>query len=224
MMRLILFADLHLDAAFAWAPAEVARRRRQALHETLRKIMALADEVNADAILAAGDLYEQDRFSADTAAFLQSTFGSTSKPVYVAPGNHDWFGSGSLYNQVSWSSNVTIFEEPHLVPRELTEGVTLWGAAHRGPANTPGFLSGGFRVDRDGVHLALFHGSEQAGFALEGENKALHAPFSANEVPDAGLHHVFVGHYHVPREERFFTYPGNPDPLTFGKADCVVRS
>jgi DNA repair protein SbcD/Mre11 len=58
VMRLVLFSDLHLDTAFRWAPPDVARRRRRALRDTLVRIVALADEVDADAICCGGDLYE----------------------------------------------------------------------------------------------------------------------------------------------------------------------
>ena len=118
-MRLVVFADLHLDTAFAWAKPEVARKRRQALRDTLHRILALAEEVSADAILCAGDLYEQARFTPDTRQFLLSRFGATERPVLIAPGNHDWYGPRSLYAQVDWPPNVHIFEADRMSPVEL---------------------------------------------------------------------------------------------------------
>jgi DNA repair protein SbcD/Mre11 len=216
-MRLVVFSDLHLDTAFVWASPQAARARRQALRDTLRNVLALADEVAADAVLCAGDLYEHERFTPDTAAFLRTAFGETHRPVLVAPGNHDWLGPESLYRQVTWPNNVHIFDEDRLVPLPLAEGLTLWGAAHRAPANTDGFLDDGFRVDRSGVNLALFHGSERGSLGFEESGKRPHAPFAAEQLPAAGLQHAFVGHYHRPQAGDHHTYPGNPDPLTFGE-------
>ena len=218
-MKLVLFSDLHLDRAFSWAAVTpgAARTRRQALRETLNNIVALAEEVNADAILCGGDLYEQERFTPDTAAFLKSAFERLHPvPVFLAPGNHDWYGPESLYRQVDWSPNVRVFDTGQLEPVELDGGLTLWGAAHLAPANTPGFLED-FKVDRGGVNLALFHGSERQWFSEEGGDKALHAPFNTKQIEHSGLHHAFLGHYHRPRDEQKFTYPGNPDPLVFGE-------
>ena len=218
-MKLVLFSDLHLDAHFAWlgSGGEAARRRRQALRETLVRIVQLAAETEADGLLCAGDLYEHERFSPDTAAFLRSTFTRAHPlPVYLAPGNHDWYGPASLYHQVEWSPNVHVFRSDSLEPVTLADGLTLWGAAHRAPANTAGFLDH-FRVDRGGVHLALFHGSEHGWLAEQESGKVAHAPFSAEQIERAGLHHAFVGHYHRPRDAGRHTYPGNPDPLTFGE-------
>lgn len=215
-MRFVLFADLHLDTAFAWASPEAARMRRRNLRETLRNILALADEVDADAILGAGDLYEHDRFTPDTAAFLTDTLNSTHRPVLVAPGNHDWYGPRSLYAQADWGSNVTVFTGSELAAHTVTDGLTVWGAAHRAPAGTAGFLDD-FAIDRGGVNLGLFHGSERSGLAFETESKDPHAPFQAARIQAAGLDHALVGHFHRPAAGDRHTYPGNPDPLTFGE-------
>ena len=56
-MKLLLFADLHLDAPFAWATPEAARARRRNRRETLTRILALAEEERVDAVLSAGDLF-----------------------------------------------------------------------------------------------------------------------------------------------------------------------
>jgi DNA repair protein SbcD/Mre11 len=216
-MRLLFFADLHLDAPFAWAGADVARARRRALRECLVRVCELAASQGCDALCCAGDLFEQERFTPDTAAFLRSTFAAVHPlPVYLAPGNHDWLGPASLYRQVAWTDNVHLFERPRLEPATLADGCTLWGAAHCAPANTPGFLDG-FTVDRGGVHIGLFHGSEQGELSFQESGKVPHAPFRAAQIEPAGLHHVLAGHFHTPRDASRHTYPGNPEPLTFGE-------
>src|SRR5262249_38705625 len=122
----------------------------------------------------------------------------------------------SLYARVDWSPNVHVFVHDRLEPTTLADGLTLWGAAHRAPANTDGFLDR-FAVDRSGVHLALFHGSERNWLAQQGSGKKAHAPFDSEQIERAGLHHAFLGHYHRPRDAARHTYPGNPDPLMFGE-------
>lgn len=216
-MRVLVFADLHLDAQFAWAGPAAARAWRGRLRRALEAIAGLAREHRADAVLCSGDLYEHERFSPDTSEFVRGVFaGLDPIPVFVSPGNHDWLGPGSMWNRNAWSGNVRVFQADRLAPVEIAPGLTLWGAAHRAPAGTRGFLEG-FQVDRGGVNLALFHGSERGSHAAQGRDKGLHAPFSAADIEGAGLHHAFVGHYHNPRDAERFTYPGNPDPLGFGE-------
>ena len=215
-MKLLHFADLHLDAPFAWAPPETARVRRRNRREALARIIALAEADGVDAILCAGDLFEHERIGPDTVEFLRSAFERTDRRVFLAPGNHDWLSERSPYALVEWSPNVHVFTEAELRPVELADGLTLWGAAHRAPANTDDLFAG-FRVDRGGVNIALVHASERATLAWQESGKAPHAPFDAADLPSTGLAHAFLGHYHLPRDAERHTYPGNPDPLDFGE-------
>jgi exonuclease SbcD len=217
-MRLLHFADLHLDAPFAWARPEVARLRRRNRRETLTRILLLAEQERVDGILSAGDLFEHERFTPDTVTFLRESFARTDIPIYLAPGNHDWYSPRSPYALVEWSPNVHLFAEAQLTPIGLADGLTLWGAAHRAPAGTGGFFAD-FRADRGGVHLALAHASEKSALPFQESGKEPHSPFEAAELEAAGIAHAFVGHYHVARDRERYTYPGNPDPLEFGESE-----
>ncbi|HXH23186.1 MAG TPA: metallophosphoesterase [Dehalococcoidia bacterium] len=218
-IRLVVFSDLHLEARFVWmgGSPEARRRRREALRRVLQKICDLAREREADALLCAGDLTDREQVSADTAEFLRRTFAELQPMrVFLAPGNHDWYSDNSFYAR-GWSPNVHVFTENQLTPVVLNDAVTLWGAAHRQPANTPGFLDGGFRVAAPGIHLALFHGAERGWLAAQERGKQPHAPFDPAQIAAAGLRHAFVGHYHNPKDDVYHTYPGNPEPLAFGE-------
>lgn len=217
-MRILHFADLHLDAPFAWARAETARLRRRNRRETLTRILQVADEERVDAVLCAGDLFEHDRCTPDTVTFLRESFARTDRPIYLAPGNHDWYSARSPYALADWSPNVHLFTESSLRPVTLAEGLTLWGAAHRAPANTGSFFAD-FRPDRGGLHLALAHASERGALRFQESGKEAHAAFDASELEAAGIGHAFLGHYHVARDRDRYTYPGNPDPLTFGESE-----
>jgi DNA repair exonuclease SbcCD nuclease subunit len=214
-MKLLLFSDLHLDASFTLGG--VARRRREGLRQTLESILHAAIKERVDAILCGGDLYEQERFTPDTAGFLRASFEKVHPlPVYIAPGNHDWYGPRSLYLLNEWSSNVHIFDSDRLTPVTLGEGLTLWGAAHRSPVQTANFLRG-FKVQGSGCHVALFHGSETGSTGLVEAGKDFHGPFRVEDISLSGFRHAFLGHYHRPRHDDNLTYPGNPEPLTFGE-------
>ena len=216
MTRILHFADLHLDSVFAWA-GEAANVRRENLRKTLRNIADLAKEVESDALFCGGDLYEHDRVTPDTGEFLRATFAALDPmPVFLAPGNHDWYGPESLYALVKWTPNVYVFREPRFTAVPLADGLTLWGAAHQAPANTDNFLDG-FHVRGPGIHVALFHGAERSWLTQQGEGKLPHAPFDTTDIEAAGFSHAFLGHYHRPRDAERHTYPGNPDPLEFGE-------
>jgi DNA repair exonuclease SbcCD nuclease subunit len=215
-VKLLVFSDLHLDTPFRWAGPQAGRARRQRLHRVLDRIVTLAHAEEVDAIFCGGDLYEHDRFTPDTVNSVQRAFERADPiRVFLAPGNHDWYGPESLYRRAEFSSNVHVFREDRLEPVQLADGITLWGAAFRSSTRSEGFFDG-FHVDRGGIHLALFHGSEEASLPLQGEKHA-YAPFRHTQIEEAEIHHAFVGHYHRPVDRERLTYPGNPDPLEFGE-------
>lgn len=218
-MRVAVIADIHLDTRFAKL-GRAAALRRENLRKTLERAVALANEKGADALLVAGDLYEQERFSADTGRFLARVFESFSpRPVVIAPGNHDWWGPESLYALTPWGKNVHIFDASQPMPFQLEDGLWVWGAAHVASRTDKNFLEG-LKVPSSGVHIGLFHGSEMSRLSNEradDSNKFAHAPFREADIERARLAHLFAGHYHRASQSPLCTYPGNPDPLTFGE-------
>ena len=214
-MRIGVVADVHLDSPFRWMPPDAARRRRLALRDALTRAVDVAAADGCEVFCVAGDLYEHEMVGPDTGEFLRRCFEGTDMQVVLAPGNHDWYGPSSLYHRVDWSPNVHVFAGDRLAPHELAEGLTLWGAAHRAPRGTHGFLDG-FHVDRGGVNLAVFHGSEQGALAAQGSDKEPHAPFTAQQVDVAGLDGAVCGHFHRPASGPRHAYPGNLEPLSFG--------
>jgi DNA repair exonuclease SbcCD nuclease subunit len=223
-VRLAIFSDLHLDATFR-SIGEAGDSRRVNLRKTLQNIIERAHEQKVDALLCGGDLYENKRSGPDTRSFLVAAFSECEMPVLLAPGNHDWYGPQSLYAEADWSENVHIFTTNRFERYDgLDDGFTIWGAAHNAPTGTPGFFRSGFRVPNDdSAHIGLFHGAEEGAIPYEvdrdGNQKSGHAPFTEQEIEASGLKHAFVGHYHSPKDRDLYTYPGSPDPLSFGEAN-----
>ena len=212
-LRLLHFADLHLDTVFSWAPARVAAARRRAVRDALRRIVELAHEHQVDAVTCAGDLYDQHLWTADTASFLRATLGElTPIPVLLVPGASDPLGPQSLYANTRWTSNVHLFTAAGFTPHRFRDHrFVLWGAplgehsragvfAHAGPPPTP----------LDAVHVAVFNGIES------GHEGAGHR-FRASQVERHGFVHALSGGVHTPADEALVTYPGNPEPLDFGE-------
>ena len=160
--------------------------------------------------MCGGDLYEHDRFTrtlsplSDRSSPSSSAAPSSSRRVTMISGRR-----ASLYAQADWSSQRPRFPGDSACPVSLSDGLTLWGAAHQPLANTNGFLDG-FAVDRGGIHIALFHGSEQGALGFQEQGKVPHAPFRFEQIRAAGLHHALLGHFHRPRGTEYSTYPGQP--------------
>jgi len=221
-MTILHFSDLHLDMPFASSqmPSEVARGCRLRLRQTLQALMDLAVEHRVDAVTIAGDLFEGDRVTADTIAFLDDSFARLAPiPVIIAPGNHDYFNQLSPYCRHEWPENVLIFSAPRLQSIQLPGQVVIWGMAHTIPVVKENPLQG-FRVPDDGKrHLLLLHGAETGN---PDEDRASYAPFRSEDLEAAGFAFALLGHFHKFRllqgKNLLGVYPGSPQPLSFGEA------
>src|SRR3990170_2019922 len=220
MVRILHFADLHLDRSFAGlivAPSEAAKRREE-LRTALRRIIDLALELNVDALTVGGDLYEHERAGADTGNFIAAEFERLApRPVFVAPGNHDPYLPDSLYWRLQWPANVHIFQSMSWEAVDLSDSVTIWGAGHKGPAIRDN-LVGALTVDRALTNIALLHGSDMSAVP---EGKDAHCPFTGEDIERSGLSFALLGHYHEmrlrPLESPRYAYPGTPEPLDFSE-------
>lgn len=228
MFTILHTADVHLDRAYSGPGMSqgIAAARRQELRDALRRLVDLAIEIGADAVTIGGDLYEHERVTADTGHFLRQQFERLAPSrVLVSPGNHDPWVPGCLYERVDWPANVHIFKEPRFRGVGLAPGVTLWGAAHDGPAVRQNLLSA-FRAGGDGCHLLLFHGSDTRAVP---EGKPAHAPFLVEDIRATGADFALTGHYHGPRlypeSSPVYAYPGSPEPLDFAEEGehCILR-
>jgi len=221
-MKVIHTADIHLDAGFASAgvPVSFANRRRQGLREVFRSIVAKAGELNADAMLIAGDLFDLARVTRDTVAFLQGQFESIEHvPVFIAPGNHDPYIAGSPYITEPWPDNVTIFKLPDWTSAPAAGGrMMVHGFAFDGwdiSRNPFGLLN----IEDDGaVHVAVGHGSERGHQPPDGK---LYAPFDAPAASALRLSYLALGHFHnvieIPANGTRMYYSGAPEGHDFSE-------
>lgn len=218
------FSDLHLDAAFAASrlPAKVARRCREQLRQTLRRILEIAQYRKADAVTIAGDLFEREHLTPDTATFLAHEFAALAPtPIFIAPGNHDAADAASIYQRGHWPENVNIAIKPTLTEWRLAKDYSLWMAAHTGPSERQNFLKD-FHPPENAAREAkpfpilLLHASAVINHFADSR---AHAPLTLEEIRQAGFSLALLGHYHTSRilrhENTVAVYPGSPEPLGF---------
>lgn len=220
------FSDLHLDAAFATSrlPATLARQCREQLRVTLRNIVDLAKQRNVNAVTIAGDLFEREKLSPDSAAFLVQEFERLAPiPVFIAPGNHDAADAASLYQRGRWPENVQIAVSHTFTEWRLSPQFSLWSAGHLSPSDRHNFLSGLVLPAGSGATarapILLLHASLAP---AEFDNSRSHAPLTLNNIREAGFALALLGHYHTRKVLRegsvTAVYSGSPEPLGFQEA------
>ena len=219
-MRILHFADVHLDRPFVGLSSEAGDRRRRELFESLRRCLDLAVQEQVDLVTIGGDLWEEEHVLADTRNSVAHELGKIELPILLICGNHDPLVPGGSYLRTTWPSNV------QLVPRgRLTEfpfgGTSIW-AISWGGKELPHNLLGSVELPEDGrKHLLLIHGSSTR--VCFGD-LAAYFPFDPAAVAAAGFDRCLAGHVHIASDVDGVVYPGSPEPLGWGEEGrhCVA--
>ena len=213
-MKFIHAADFHLDSPFSALSPEKAKERRRESRELIERLCALAEEEQADALLLAGDLVDARHVYPETAETLASAFRGISAQVFIAPGNHDPYERGCIYERVSWPENVHIFKSKVMESVELPElDTVIHGTAFTTPERWDRPLEG-FVVPADGrCHIILCHGDVTA-------KECRYGAITKADIAACGARYLALGHIHGASEPQtvgntVYAYPGVPEGRGF---------
>ena len=213
MLTIIHGADFHLDSPFACLTPQRAAQRRGEQRELLSALAELSRQRRADLVLLSGDLLDSHQTYRETAQALSQALGQIPCPVFLAPGNHDYYHINSLYAALDWPENVHIFTSGDLEAVELPQlGCVVHGRAFQASREDASPLAG-FSAPQDGtIHLMVLHGQ------VDGAGD--YAPISREDIAASGLTYLALGHVHqcsgVQREgNTFWAYPGCPEGSGF---------
>ena len=213
-IRAIHAADLHLDSPFEGLEGEKAALRRSERRCLPERIVRETRERGGDLLLLSGDLLDSGSIFAQTGETLVSALSQLRIPVFIAPGNHDWYSRRSPYARLAFPDNVHIFTRPALECCELPAlGVRVWGAGYASNACPP--LLRDFRnPGREGwTDILVLH-------AELGRKDSPYCPVTEEELDRGGFDYAALGHIHScsgPRRAGRCTYawPGCPEGRGF---------
>lgn len=213
MLTIIHGADFHLDAPFASLPPEQAARRREEQRQLLDALADLAQVRRADLVLLSGDLLDSGQTYYETSQALSRALGRIRAPVFLAPGNHDYYHARSVYAGTLWPENVYIFTQPTVQSVELPEkNCVVHGAAFTAPYADRAPLTG-FRAPSDGrLHLMVLHADMDGGGS--------YGPITQEDAAASGLTYLALGHIHTcsglqRAGKTCWAYPGCPEGRGF---------
>lgn len=188
-LKILHAADLHLDSPFEGLGAAKAARRREEQRRLLYRIAQLAETEQVDLVLLAGDLLDSDSTYAETGEALAEALGSISAPVFISPGNHDFYSPRSPYAHVRFPENVHIFKSPAVECVELPQlGARVWGAAfcdNYSPAMLHGFSASKSAGVKD---IMCIHGEVAAA--------SNYNPVTELDIAASGMDYIAMGHIH----------------------------
>lgn len=213
MLKLIHGADFHLDAPFAALTPELSRQRRAEQRTLLARLAELVRAEGADLVLLSGDLLDSGETYYETVQALAQTLGRMAVPVFLAPGNHDFWSARSVYAGTAWPDNVHIFSNIAVEAVELPGlNCVVHGAAFTTPHADRSPLMG-FAAPQDGkTHLMVLHGDVDA--------RSRYGPLSQEDIARSGLTYLALGHVHAcsglqKAGDTYWAYPGCPEGRGF---------
>lgn len=226
---------MHLDSPFEGLGAGKASVRRGEQRELLRALAELAVSESVDLVLLAGDLLDGDGVYQETAQELVRSLAAIPVPVFIAPGNHDFFAPSTRYAKLKFSDNVHIFKKSTIECVELPSlHARVYGAAFTEKHSSS--LLAGFRAEKtEGVYeLLCLHGEL-------GVRESLYDPIDVEELSRSGLDYAALGHVHKASGlqkagNTWYSWPGCPEGRGFDETgektvsivelrdgDCTLR-
>lgn len=204
-LKILHSADWHLDSPFTGFSDD---RRAYLKRELLRipeRIAELCNRENCDLMLLAGDLFDGP-YSRESADVLRRELARCTVPVFISPGNHDFWGPDSPWLAEVWPENVHIFSGP-LTSVSLPDlNCRVYGAGYRS-MDCPGLLQG-FRAEgEERYQIAVLHGDPM-------QIRSPYCPVTSGQVRDSGLDYLALGHIHKAGSFRagktLCAWPGGP--------------
>ena len=196
MLRFLHAADLHLCSPLAAFSAEAAVKRRNRQFDALEQLFGDALKSGIQMVLLAGDVFDTPAPDADSAARLFAMLGRLPVPVVIAPGNHDYFREGGVWQRHVLPDNVYVFDQSSLSCFDFAAlGVAVYGYAFT--AETMGAPVIGTPADllRDRTAILLAHADLLSPLSP-------YAPITAGQLERCGFAYVALGHIHKPTESR----------------------
>ena len=186
MVTLLHTADVHIG--------EYARDGERLAG--LRAVVDLAIERNVDALLIAGDLFDNSRVTPESVKAAFEELARLSVPVCVSMGNHDSWESPSIYERIQRQeagANVRFLLHPegeHVVLEELDLAVWSRGMLAHTPENTP--LLGYAPLKDARWQVVMAHGH----YVAPEERDLRSSPIYPADIATLGCHYVALGHWH----------------------------
>jgi DNA repair exonuclease SbcCD nuclease subunit len=233
MLKLVHTADWHLGRQFRSFPEDGALKLSRARLEVLDRILLTADRYAVDAVLCAGDLFDEPNPLAEWWEQAAARLGKcpSARPVFLLPGNHDPLTTESIWVK-GHKFRGLLPDWIHVVDRQdfqynFPNGAVLYAvpcmskAGQRDPTECiPKRVTGDERI-----RIGMVHGS-----TFDAKDWQTNFPIHPDAVLDRGLDYLAVGDTHsfrnVPpaRLHPPTIYPGAPEATAFDEKDpgCVA--
>ncbi len=215
-IRFVHTADLQIGKSFGQFPPDIATVLRAGRLGTLKQIAALARDRGVDAVLVAGDCFDDIAVADETLRRFKVALEPFDGTWVLLPGNHDPAIAESPWSRLkrlTLPANVIIADDP--VPIAIGDRAVVLPAPlrrRRDAADLTDWFDTALTDDHL-IRIGLAHGSVRE-FLPEASEAA--NPIALDRVERSRLDYLALGHWHgrLQVSERTW-YSGTPEPDRF---------
>jgi DNA repair exonuclease SbcCD nuclease subunit len=217
-MRFLHTADWQIGTQFGQFTTEEAAHLTEARYETVRRIASLAAEKKVDAVLVAGDVFDQQTVSDTVIRKLFAALAAYAGPWLMLPGNHDAALAESVWTRAGRlgcvPSNVRLLTEPGFVSLDAIGASLLYAPlTQRNTYDDTTALFDRIETPAGQVRVGIAHGSV-SGILQEGIDSA--NPIDPLRAESARLDYLALGDWHgVYEVNPRIWYSGTPEQDRF---------
>lgn len=231
MLKLLHTADWHVGKQFGQFDEEVSKKLARDRVSVIEQILGRARQYNVDAVLCAGDLFDEPDpgeqwWRAVRELFAKFDSAGWDRPVVLLPGNHDPLTRDSVYSS-RHPFRRDLPDWVHVVDRDdfelrLNERAVVYAApCHSKAGDNDLALTLPRRAENDErIRIGLVHGStfDMAGYETN-------FPVSKDAPQQRGLDYLAIGDTHSFRQVNGneiapIVYPSAPEPTRFGESEA----
>jgi DNA repair exonuclease SbcCD nuclease subunit len=236
-LKIVHTADWHLGARYLSFDERDRSKLTRARLEAVKQILDVAERNRVDAVLVAGDTFDEPQPDKTWWEGLAAAFGDrqkwpASRPLFLLPGNHDPLTASSVYHDSHYFRSM-LPPWVHIVDRDdfvyaLSDEAVLYARPCRKQAGQMD-LAMALPAREEGderIRIGMVHGS-----TFNMPNYQTNFPIAKDAAVVRGFDYLAIGDTHayqqVPPDAPVPTvYPGTPEQLTWGEHDtgsaCVV--
>jgi len=215
-IKVIHTGDLHLGMTFKSLGSKSKLHRRDC-QDVFSNIVNLCIKENVDALLIAGDLFDNPNPSKSIITFVIDELKRLKDkkiPAFIISGNHDPYKKESLWFEYSFPSNVHIFDNNNL-DSETIGNLTVYGIAYTNNTKEP--LENFKAKESENFNIGLIHGST-VNLKVDEDPEYSYRPIKKLQIDNSNLDYVALGHFHdlleIKGKVKCF-YSGSPEGLSF---------
>lgn len=218
LLKFLHIGDVHLDTSFYSKSEALRRKLREGIRSAFSKAVDFCIQQRVDALLIAGDLFDNDKLSFKTERFLINEFNrlrDSDIRVFYSTGNHDPGHISYRANSIKWPDNVYLFKDDKVqaiaVKDSNNEAIyNIVSCGHK--TNSEGRnLVKEFPIKENKVpHIGLVHTMVTSANGAGGHDRYL--PCSKEDMESKGYDYWALGHIHKRQsisDKSQIYYPGN---------------